>query len=280
MPRKTRIAPRPPGMTPGASMRPRPDAAENCGSARRRTPRRRRFNEAAARCRGKRPPRPCPSHRAGTRFNEAAARCRGKRGLTTGGDDAGTGFNEAAARCRGKRAGRAGGFVPDLASMRPRPDAAENVPVRRNHAVPLVRASMRPRPDAAENRGDDGDVVACPDASMRPRPDAAENAHQPSDCLSRWRGFNEAAARCRGKRRRRNRNGQRGNGGFNEAAARCRGKLFVSYSLFLRFCLCFNEAAARCRGKHTQHDGQGAVCLCFNEAAARCRGKRPFRRAS
>ena len=59
-------------------------------------------------------------------------------------------FNEAAARCRGK--------LLDLAQ-----------------AVEVVRASMRPRPDAAENR------LAAPQcggedlASMRPRPDAAEN---------------------------------------------------------------------------------------------------------
>ena len=37
-----------------------------------------RFNEAAARCRGKRPDRPDNDLRT-TSFNEAAARCRGKR---------------------------------------------------------------------------------------------------------------------------------------------------------------------------------------------------------
>ena len=61
-------------------------------------------------------------------------------------------FNEAAARCRGKRTRfgriRSGGI---FASMRPRPDAAENP-----GAVDAARhrsgyASMRPRPDAAEN---------------------------------------------------------------------------------------------------------------------------------
>ena len=61
------------------------------------------------------------------------------------------------------------------ASMRPRPDAAENVlgdPVQPH----LDAASMRPRPDAAENamrpmRSDSAPAAA----SMRPRPDAAEN---------------------------------------------------------------------------------------------------------
>ena len=82
-------------------MRPRPDAAENTADRRRRKRSRTRFNEAAARCRGKlatdgssRPPR--------CRFNEAAARCRGKP--TPGGRRSiphGR-FNEAAARCRGK----------------------------------------------------------------------------------------------------------------------------------------------------------------------------------
>ena len=62
------------------------------------------------------------------------------------------GFNEAAARCLGKP-----GLRVELdptagrASMRPRPDAAENAQdctiVGRVH----VPASMRPRPDAAEN---------------------------------------------------------------------------------------------------------------------------------
>ena len=61
------------------------------------------FNEAAARCRGKLDHQPFPlgPHR---RFNEAAARCRGKlrRGV----------------RLHAARL---------LASMRPRPDAAENM---------------------------------------------------------------------------------------------------------------------------------------------------------
>ena len=59
---------------------------------------------------------------------------------------------------------------------------------------------MRPRPDAAENA-----AVACAQtdadqASMRPRPDAAENllaADAAGEVAAS--GFNEAAARCRGK---------------------------------------------------------------------------------
>ena len=38
----------------------------------------------------------------------------------------GFGFNEAAARCRGKPAAPAGSAGGEPASMRPRPDAAEN----------------------------------------------------------------------------------------------------------------------------------------------------------
>ena len=85
-------------------------------------------------------------------------------------------FNEAAARCRGKLPV---GILLDppylTASMRPRPDAAENCGLHRpgsgrdagfNEAAarcrgklpgneraepPISRASMRPRPDAAEN---------------------------------------------------------------------------------------------------------------------------------
>ena len=85
-------------------------------------------------------------------------------------------------------------------------------------------------------------------ASMRPRPDAAENSEVHRELHMEWAGFNEAAARCRGKRPRgrRRRDGRAvasmrprpdaaENGrieevtppklaGFNEAAARCRGK--------------------------------------------------------
>ena len=61
-------------------------------------------------------------------------------------------FNEAAARCRGKPAPpaleRAG---EGAASMRPRPDAAENVRRTVAWARAARDASMRPRPDAAEN---------------------------------------------------------------------------------------------------------------------------------
>ena len=41
---------------------------------------------------------------------------------------------------------------PDDASMRPRPDAAENPARPRRRTAAVEAASMRPRPDAAENR--------------------------------------------------------------------------------------------------------------------------------
>ena len=158
-----------------ASMRPRPDAAENL--PRRRTARRgcRRFNEAAARCRGK--PRAAPG---------------GPRRLRR--------FNEAAARCRGKPHGAVDDDAETLAaSMRPRPDAAENRP------NPVV---WSPPADAA---------------SMRPRPDAAENPLPLPRRLSHRARFNEAAARCRGKPLA-PAAAPAGAKRFNEAAARCRGK--------------------------------------------------------
>ena len=152
MPRKTRIHD---GQTQGvldASMRPRPDAAENDQFGAERPRQSQRFNEAAARCRGK-------------RGGFDAARTRRRR------------FNEAAARCRGKPAARRAAVrsAPG-ASMRPRPDAAEN----------LRQLKHYPRLDLL--------------ASMRPRPDAAENT--PAEVMERLRisSFNEAAARCRGKR--------------------------------------------------------------------------------
>ena len=156
-----------------------------------------RFNEAAARCRGKhrlsdltlrRPrasmrPRPDAAENgegggiemSTPGFNEAAARCRGKLRLARRCESHSRSFNEAAARCRGKPAGRG---------------------CQRSRRAP---ASMRPRPDAAENG-------CCRGPARQPAP-----------------SFNEAAARCRGKRRvwtgcsvsRQC---------FNEAAARCRGK--------------------------------------------------------
>ena len=85
------------------------------------------------------------------------------------------------------------------ASMRPRPDAAENQRAKDERGEG-EHASMRPRPDAAENRLMDSlGLPAHASASMRPRPDAAENrreAHRQPDVGGR---FNEAAARCRGK---------------------------------------------------------------------------------
>ena len=61
-----------------------------------------RFNEAAARCRGK-PGSTVFDSQEKQGFNEAAARCRGKPGYDDGYDGGlQPGFNEAAARCRGK----------------------------------------------------------------------------------------------------------------------------------------------------------------------------------
>ena len=182
-----------------ASMRPRPDAAENRGRSPPSGPCGCRFNEAAARCRGKRDAAARQSLSRRPRFNEAAARCRGKQHHRRGRPRPAGGFNEAAARCRGKRRGCGSALRSRGASMRPRPDAAENAAVTRTstagirrfneaaarcrgkHQAPDVlaarrRASMRPRPDAAENAEvavhDARDLAA---ASMRPRPDAAEN---------------------------------------------------------------------------------------------------------
>ena len=84
-------------------------------------------------------------------------------------------FNEAAARCRGKRA-----------------VGAEHAPARRE-------ASMRPRPDAAENQQKCQVRRVAGGASMRPRPDAAENWRAARTDRAGRRSFNEAAARCRGK---------------------------------------------------------------------------------
>ena len=64
-------------------MRPRPDAAENARLAQILGPRPGRFNEAAARCRGKPRPAIFRLRAASPGFNEAAARCRGKHAVTS-----------------------------------------------------------------------------------------------------------------------------------------------------------------------------------------------------
>ena len=73
------------------------------------------------------------------------ARCAAWRGASTR-------FNEAAARCRGKQLPHfpPAGIKPQ-ASMRPRPDAAENGLPGAVRGRGELLASMRPRPDAAEN---------------------------------------------------------------------------------------------------------------------------------
>ena len=135
----------------GASMRPRPDAAENARRSSTISCWYFRFNEAAARCRGK--PRPFPPTRfpAPPRFNEAAARCRGKPTPTRAAPRRlPARFNEAAARCRGKpspcpaRAARSIRFNEAAARCRGKP-------MQRYGHIDRVHASMRPRPDAAEN---------------------------------------------------------------------------------------------------------------------------------
>ena len=59
---------------------------------------------------------------------------------------------------------------------------------------------MRPRPDAAENAiRPHRRILDLTIASMRPRPDAAENLRASLPRATLPAGFNEAAARCRGK---------------------------------------------------------------------------------
>ena len=133
------------------------------------------------------------------------------------------------------------------ASMRPRPDAAENSSATSATLRCYRSASMRPRPDAAENLSGNCPHFSYAKASMRPRPDAAENPPAPAETPIRYECFNEAAARCRGKR------------------TTSRPEAAPPNS--------FNEAAARCRGKRPRPDGPAGRTRRFNEAAARCRGK-------
>ena len=122
------------GRTGDASMRPRPDAAENRRPARRTGQPRRGFNEAAARCRGKR--------REVLWTSRPVGRPASMRPRPDAAENSRRGSVEYAAM--------------KVASMRPRPDAAENAAPRRRRLCPSASASMRPRPDAAENAGGRG----------------------------------------------------------------------------------------------------------------------------
>ena len=162
------------------------------------------FNEAAARCRGKRqiqmPPRTrCP--KASMRPRPDAAENAASWGTCTRPNR--FRFNEAAARCRGKRGHGVGLRRGHGASMRPRPDAAENWSGRRTRNP---RGAICFNEAAARCRGKPAGAGDLPRAhrlvaSMRPRPDAAENssATASTSACSSTLGFNEAAARCRGK---------------------------------------------------------------------------------
>ena len=100
-----------------------------------------------------------PSTPAGrSRFNEAAARCRGKPTSTASRSRMTLSFNEAAARCRGKRCVEAMLICWIAASMRPRPDAAENI--QHFHPPPPfcrrfneAAARCRGKPSAGEDEG-------------------------------------------------------------------------------------------------------------------------------
>ena len=205
-------------------------------------------------------------------FNEAPAKCRGKRPKDGASQFPSSSFNEAPAKCRGKHVaihhfGQGG----ELASMRPQRNAGEN-----RQAVPVQpvrrRASMRPQRNAGENR--------CPPlvertddvASMRPQRNAGENfAGTARKRESYWvasmrpqrnAGENVVAGlqppRCDHASMRPQRNAGENEGirrrflcdpdGFNEAPAKCRGKLRLVGQVVSEV-VRFNEAPAKCRGK-------------------------------
>ena len=89
-------------------------------------------------------------------------------------DGAGECFNEAAARCRGKHRQAGTGTQPKRASMRPRPDAAENI------TLPAGKREVA--------HGFNEAAARCRGKPCQPMPAGR-----------RRNRFNEAAARCRGK---------------------------------------------------------------------------------
>ena len=181
--------------------------------------------------------------------------------------------------------------------MRPRPDAAEKRPAAAYLRLRCCRASMRPRPDAAEKRRGRPRTAVYRFASMRPRPDAAEKRAGYAPQVRDTQGFNEAAARCRGKTRghaggaRRPRPASmrpRPDAAEKLAWPRLPESLRPLASMRPRpdaaekprcgtargaCSVRFNEAAARCRGKTFGRPPPLGSGRGFNEAAARCRGK-------
>ena len=166
----------------------------------------------------------------------------------------GSSFNEAAARCRGK--------LRDTGQRRRRRAAA----------------SMRPRPDAAENAVEMLRKGYFGGASMRPRPDAAENFISRTSACRRRGGFNEAAARCRGKLR------QLPAGHQPRRSASMRPRPDAAENFAAAVAAGGDQVASmRPRPDAAENPRPGSRRAAgrpprFNEAAARCRGKLPRRR--
>ena len=110
------------------------------------------------------------------------------------------GFNEAPAKCRGK------------------PGTSKN-------QLSMTTASMRPQRNAGENAPDNSVQCKRRRASMRPQRNAGENSALLSTAGVRYPCFNEAPAKCRGKRLCTPSGGTGRSASFNEAPAKCRGKL-------------------------------------------------------
>ena len=125
MPGKTGGVRPPPGGGRVASMRPQRNAGENGLTARLQGLWRRSFNEAPAKCRGKRREVDVvfPIRRS---FNEAPAKCRGKRAGRRSASGWKRRFNEAPAKCRGKQRNGIQLAFAQHASMRPQRNAGEN----------------------------------------------------------------------------------------------------------------------------------------------------------
>ena len=206
-----------------ASMRPQRNAGENhlphlfCPLAENG------FNEAPAKCRGKR--RICNLGERGWKASMRPQRNAGENSVEIGIEDI-----VLPASMRPQRNAGENSAILDLlrpterASMRPQRNAGENV-LPPGKAPSSTRASMRPQRNAGENIGHHGllsvdtgcfneapakcrgkphqrrtQLLPYPHASMRPQRNAGENTSSPAMSGCRAAGFNEAPAKCRGKR--------------------------------------------------------------------------------
>ena len=182
-----------------ASMRPQRNAGENIAANLQAS----KMGSASMRPQrnaGENPSRCADSVLGEAGFNEAPAKCRGKPAQPKASPWTCCGFNEAPAKCRGKPQARGSGLLGQCASMRPQRNAGENGMLPDARQLRFA-ASMRPQRNAGENASFRRVMGGFLSASMRPQRNAGENGMTDAGFAEYAARFNEAPAKCRGKRK-------------------------------------------------------------------------------